>query len=68
MTLKGNILIDWLGNFIVNREASELRGPVINAISHQIKEMVQQFVNKLNRNKSYAAHMDPNLKQCMNLN
>ena len=52
ISLKGNILLDWLGNFFVNREGSKLHALITTAISNQMKQAVEQFVKKINQNKN----------------
>lgn len=48
ISLQGNFLIDWIGNFWINKEGFGFNEPINTAISDQIKNITQQFVNEMN--------------------
>lgn len=64
VSLKGNILIDWLSNFIVDRGDSIFHRPITEAICNEIKHTAELFVKNINQYRSDDPYMVPNPSQC----
>lgn len=66
ISLKGNFLIDWFSEFFVNNGDSMFHGPINTAISNEIKQTTQKFVDNMNQYKSddsYNLSLEPS-SQC----
>ncbi|CRK98368.1 CLUMA_CG011727, isoform A [Clunio marinus] len=72
IVMRGNPLIDWLSNLIVNTVTLLFRGPIADVISLRFKEFLQETIDDMNNRRFAATHsiteIEKILQNAMSLN